>query len=301
MPTTAAVIGATAAVAGTVASFTQGGPGDAPQFSAKVARKILEDEIELLPRRAEAEVATREALDPRLAQLQADIARDISPQQVQTILDIQTEFGPQFAELARQIQRDVDPDATAIRDELGRGVLNELRSGRELTAEQRRESQQASRAAQASRGNIFGNAAILEEALDVTSAGERRLQQRQANAAAFLSGQQPINQFASLSGAGQIAPIPFPTGALPGSGLQATGSFGDAFGLAQQGFANNIASFSAGANAPNPWMEGLGTIAGAGFSLAALPPRQQQVQQVQQFNVSQPSIGPLNSSGVFQP
>jgi len=84
----------------------------------------------------------------------------------------------------------LNPQTEALRGTLEDDTLNQLRLGSLLDSDLQRQYQQAARAAQTARGNIFGVAPAVEEAVQTGAAGEARKAQRQAAAQSFLqSGQ----------------------------------------------------------------------------------------------------------------
>jgi len=95
----------------------------------------------------------------------------------------------------RQMATDPMPETTDPRTEQLRGALedeaiNQLRLGSTLDQEVRRNLEQNIRAAQTARGNIFGIAPAVEEAMQTGLAGEQRKLARYGAAAQFLgSGQ----------------------------------------------------------------------------------------------------------------
>jgi len=79
-----------------------------------------------------------------------------------------------------------DDRTEALRGLIEDEAMNQLRLGSTLDESVRREVQQASRGAQAARGNIFGVAPAVEEAMQTGMMGEQRKAQRYGAAAAFL-------------------------------------------------------------------------------------------------------------------
>jgi len=77
-----------------------------------------------------------------------------------------------------------------LRNQIEQEAMNQLALGSQLGAEEQRQYQQAARAAQTARGNIFGVAPAVEEAVTTGAAGEQRKLARYGAAAQFLgSGQ----------------------------------------------------------------------------------------------------------------
>ena len=74
-----------------------------------------------------------------------------------------------------------------LRSNLEQEALNQLKLGSTLGAEEQRQYQQAARAAQTARGNIFGVAPAVQEAVETGAAGEARKLARYGAASQFLS------------------------------------------------------------------------------------------------------------------
>ena len=74
-----------------------------------------------------------------------------------------------------------------LRSSLEQEALNQLKLGSTLGAEEQRQYQQAARAAQTARGNIFGVAPAVQEAVETGAAGEARKLARYGAASQFLS------------------------------------------------------------------------------------------------------------------
>jgi hypothetical protein len=73
-----------------------------------------------------------------------------------------------------------------LRNAIEQEALNQLRLGSTLGAEERRGYEQAARAAQTARGNIFGLGPAVQEAASIGAAGEQRKLARYGAATAFL-------------------------------------------------------------------------------------------------------------------
>ena len=73
-----------------------------------------------------------------------------------------------------------------LRNTIEQEALNQLRLGSTIGAEERRGYEQAARAAQTARGNIFGLGPAVQEAASIGAAGEQRKLARYGAAAAFL-------------------------------------------------------------------------------------------------------------------
>lgn len=80
--------------------------------------------------------------------------------------------------------------AEQLRSNLEQEAINQLALGSQLGAEEQRQYQQAARAAQTARGNIFGVAPAVEEAVTTGLAGEQRKLARYGAASQFLASGQ---------------------------------------------------------------------------------------------------------------
>jgi hypothetical protein len=100
-------------------------------------------------------------------------------------------LGKQYRQMATQpIGATTTPETEQIRKTIEDEALNQLRLGSTIGAEERRGYEQAARAAQTARGNIFGIGPAVQEAAQIGAAGEQRKLARYGAAQSFLgSGQ----------------------------------------------------------------------------------------------------------------
>ena len=110
------------------------------------------------------------------------ISIDSQAQQTAGNLGRLEKYGPQ----AFKAIQGFDPFASALSDQLLANAQEELTAGRGLTSSQRRDSEQAIRGAQASRGMGFGPTDVFQEALTLGDRGEQQLNRRQAYASSIL-------------------------------------------------------------------------------------------------------------------
>jgi len=82
------------------------------------------------------------------------------------------------------------PETEALRQRIEGEAMAQLSLGAQLGAEEQRAYQQAARGAQSARGNIFGVAPAVEEAVTTGAAGEQRKLARYGAASQFLSSGQ---------------------------------------------------------------------------------------------------------------
>jgi len=116
--------------------------------------------------------------------------KQIDPKFYDTIISLQD----QYKNLATQpIGQTTSPETEAFRRDVEQRIAGQVALGSQLGAEEQRQYQQAARAAQAARGNIFGVAPAVEEAVTTGAAGEQRLAARLGAAQGFLSSGQTVS------------------------------------------------------------------------------------------------------------
>ena len=119
-----------------------------------------------------------------------DQLKEIDPQLFETIQGL----GKQYNELLAQPVGPTTAESTeALRRDTEGRIAAQLALGSQLGAEERRQYEQAARGAQTARGNIFGVAPAVEEAVTTGLAGEQRLQARLGAAQGFLSSGQSVS------------------------------------------------------------------------------------------------------------
>jgi hypothetical protein len=100
-------------------------------------------------------------------------------------------LGQQYREMATApVGETKSAQAEQLRSNLEQEAINQLALGSQLGAEEQRQYQQAARAAQTARGNIFGVAPAVEEAVTTGLAGEQRKLARYGAATQFLASGQ---------------------------------------------------------------------------------------------------------------
>ena len=100
-------------------------------------------------------------------------------------------LGQQYREMATApVGETKSAQAEQLRSNLEQEAINQLALGSQLGAEEQRQYQQAARAAQTARGNIFGVAPAVEEAVTTGAAGEQRKLARYGAATQFLASGQ---------------------------------------------------------------------------------------------------------------
>jgi len=113
--------------------------------------------------------------------------RQIDPKSYETAVAL----GQRYRQMATApIGETKSAQTEQLRSNLEQEALNQLALGSQLGAEEQRQYQQAARAAQTARGNIFGVAPAVEEAVTTGAAGEQRKLARYGAATQFLASGQ---------------------------------------------------------------------------------------------------------------
>lgn len=200
--------------------------------------------------------------DQDYTRAQQDLQIESAKKQAGALLDVQQEYGGQFLETSREQLKASDPIGFAIRENMGTQVRDELALGGAASDSELRNVQQRVRANQSRLGNTMGVAAGVQEVMGQSGYQQQVQQQRMQNAGAFLAGTTPLSQFGQLRNA-QGGAAPFnPTG-VAGMGMNANaGQQGAQFAQQSYGTAANIYNTQM-SNQSNPWMQGLGMVAGA--------------------------------------
>jgi len=183
-------------------------------------------------------------------------------------LDIQQRYGGDMnIEQLKRI-KEADPVGWEVRQQLAQTTLEELSAGRELGAGAGKQVEQSVRGAQAARGNVYGAANIGQEALAKFDAGQRLLTQRMSQAQAYALGTPITAQYGAISGAQQGAANFAPMQLQQGIGQNANAG-GQAAQFAMGSYQQQSQNYATSvANTSNPWMEGLGMLAGVGAQAA---------------------------------
>ena len=107
----------------------------------------------------------------------------IDPESYKTAVGL----GQQYRQMATQpIGATTTPQTEQLRKTIEDEALNQLRLGSTIGAEERRGYEQAARAAQTARGNVFGIGPAVQEAAQIGAAGEARKLARYGAAQSFL-------------------------------------------------------------------------------------------------------------------
>jgi len=113
--------------------------------------------------------------------------RQIDPKSYETAVAL----GQRYRQMATApIGETKSAQTEQLRSNLEQEAINQLALGSQLGAEEQRQYQQAARAAQTARGNIFGVAPAVEEAVTTGAAGEQRKLARYGAATQFLASGQ---------------------------------------------------------------------------------------------------------------
>jgi len=203
-------------------------------------------------------------IDQSVAAARAQL--DFMDETAQAQYDLQQKFGSQFIDQQLEFLKQSDPIGFQMREDMGRKILSEG-FGTNLSPSQTQEVQQAARAGQSARGNIFGAAPAAAEAMQVGDAGYRLQQQRLANASSFIQGTTPQAQFGQISNASQGAA---PQGSFnllnglsvnPNAGAQSAQFAQNNYNQQSQNWATGLAN--------DPWQSLLGSVTQIGTQAAA--------------------------------
>ena len=228
-------------------------PPQPPDYAA-ATREGVEADIDSLPLRKLIESAARQGTkvsytdmagkeqtvdftgfgDVDMSRQDLEFAEESADRMAQAMLSVQEKYGADFVKQRMKELELADPKFREVRDALGGAALEDVESGYKLAPGMRDEVQQATRAAQFARGNVFGAAPAAEEAFEVGNAAFRLRQQRLANAASYLSGATPVAQFGQIAGAQQGAAGFNPMGIRGGIGQNPNA------GAQSLGLANNV-------------------------------------------------------------
>lgn len=262
---TAAAIGAAATVASVAASATSKSGSKAPRaprFDVSYQRGI-NTQIQQLPRMLESEAQAREQYDPRFLEQTLRQNERTAGETARQQLAIAGEYSPQLIEQNKELLTMADPFALDIRNDMGRQVRDELAAGAGLSDEDKRRVRGSTYESLVNRGVEEGGVGAVTEALAMLNEGERKYQQRLSNASSYLS--QP--NVAQLSGGLRMGYTPMPEPQSfryfnPDVGQQAVRS-------SDQNYSTQADIYRTQAAQPNPWVQGLGMIGGAGLNIAA--------------------------------
>ena len=212
-------------------------PPEPPDYAA-ATREGVESDINSLPLRKLIEAAARQGTkvtytdmkgkeqtvdftgfgDVDQSRQELEFAEESADRMAKAMLNVQEKYGADFVKQRLKELELSDPQFRKVRESLGKAALEDVESGYALAPGMREEVQQAARAGQMARGNVFGAAPAAEEAFEVGNAAFRLRQQRLANAASYLSGTTPVAQFGQIAGAQQGAAGFNPMGIRSGIG-----------------------------------------------------------------------------------
>lgn len=102
--------------------------------------------------------------------------------------------------------RAANPEAYAVRDALGKQIAEELAKGGEMTDAQKRAYTEKVRGAQAARGNIMGDSAGFDEALQLTGYGDELQKNRQTAALGFINSRDLTPNFTTVNAVNPLMP-----------------------------------------------------------------------------------------------
>tara|TARA_R110002073_G_scaffold52593_1_gene136711 strand:- start:60 stop:920 length:861 start_codon:yes stop_codon:yes gene_type:complete len=120
----------------------------------------------------------------------------------ESMLEQSEEYGVRFVEQRRKELEAADPEGFEMRQEMGRRIME---GGEKHFMAAAKGAMHGTRGSQSARGNLFGNAPSMQEAMAVGDVGYRMYQQDLANMGSYGAGVAPTAQFGALSGAQQGA------------------------------------------------------------------------------------------------
>ena len=255
-------------------------PPDPPDYAA-ATREGVEADMDSLPLRKLIESAARQGTkvtytdmdgkektvdftgfgDIDQSRKELDFAEESADRMAKSALNLQQKYGTDFVMQRLKELELSDPQFRKVRDALGKAALEDVELGYKLAPGMRDEVQQATRAAQFARGNVYGAAPAAEEAFEVGNAAFRLRQQRLANAASYLSGTTPVAQFGQIAGAQQGASPFQPMGIRSGIGLDPNAG-ARSLGLAQGVYNNQFQDYM---NQQGQGADMFGSVAGLGL------------------------------------
>ena len=159
----------------------------------KHADKLFASEAKYRPKYAELDFETAERLTPRMLSLYKSIAPQLSAMDRQALDDQRRgdiEAIEKYGGRARAAMEAADPESTALKQELNRQAMEELRLGGKLTGSQQRQLRESVRGGQSSRGFGFG---INDQAME-TLAEMNAMEDRRRGRQAFAQGQLGLSE-----------------------------------------------------------------------------------------------------------
>ena len=173
------------------------------------------------------------------------------------MLEQSEKYGVRFVEQRRKELEAADPEGFEMRQEMGRRIME---GGEKHFMAAAKGAMHGARGSQAARGNLFGNAPSMQEAMAVGDVGYRMYQQDLANMGSYGAGVAPTAQFGALSGAQQGAsPFQGQNIMQTGVGAMSNAQHGQATGSVYQ-------QQSQMAQQGSPWSQIGGMAAGLGLT-----------------------------------
>lgn len=196
---------------------------------------------------------------PKFLAAEQGAREQYDPQRIQEQMGLESQFAPEHYQQQLTSLQTLDPQGTAIREQLGQRVGEDLSTGYQIPDAYRTELENNIRGAQAARGNILGNSAANEEAGYLGEAALRLYQQRLQNAGNFLAGATPEQQLLAVQ---PVTPDRTSQYVNPNAGYA-----GQQFALSN--YQNLLAQRAASGGTASPWMNALQG-AGAGASMGSV-------------------------------
>lgn len=247
-------------------------PAPATPNLGQSSRDAIYADLDTLPARNTANINSQLEAINKLGPANTAYQIQSADQYSQAGLDMLNKYGPQYASEQLKLQEQLDPRAFQVRQQLGDRVSSDLMLGGQLDPDSERVLQEQVRGAQAARGNILGGSAGGQEAYVKQQLSQGLRQQRMGNAQSFLGltpvTQQGGNVINPTAAASAVPSYATPTGVGPNPNAMGIGA-----NFASSNYGTQMSGYNAGlgysanmASQPNPWMQGLGLVAGIGSS-----------------------------------
>lgn len=199
---------------------------------------------------------------PQLLAAEASARSGYDPQRIQQQQALQDQYGPHQYQQQLDALHQLDPQGTAIREQLGKTVSDELALGGQLSPEMEQQLTSYIRGAETAHGNVLGAAPISAEGLFKGNAALQLFQQRQQNAGNFLNGPTPEQQLLTVQ---PVTPDRSSAYVNPNAGLQA-----QQFGLAN--YQNVLAQQQLSSGGRSPWASAAGGAASGALAGSSFGP-----------------------------
>lgn len=170
--------------------------------SGKAARTSTDLQKEIMPQLNDLALKNQNAaFNQNLTQADTAAARAVAQQQANLpgLNDLSLRLQGDALTAGDAAGRKVNGGLYGIRDEYAANLLDEMKSGSELTPAQRNKVQQRIRGAQAARGNILGDGAAFDEAIAESDYAQNMINQRRSAALGLINSRDLNPNFSSVN------------------------------------------------------------------------------------------------------